>query len=105
MALKQIDVEMATIVLEDVWAMEDIFGKRAHEEGEDAFQLEIENNEPESISLSFTRGDDERNLIIEQQGDQIVMYFYSNDERVEERLLLGEDNVVLDKECEIHYGP
>lgn len=105
MPLEEIDIDFATIFLEDIWGMDDLFGKEHHDDPAEGFVLEIENGEPEYIRMNFTREGDKRDIMIEQQGDEIILYLYPNQPEVEERILLSRNEVVTEPESHAHKGP
>lgn len=102
MFVQQIDIEHSTIHLEDIAGMEHMFGEQATGDPAKGFKLEVDNEEPERLVLKFSRGDDRRDIMIEQQGDAIALYFYPNQPEMEEKILLKRSSIATGSETSNH---
>lgn len=94
MGIRDFDIGQYIVQLKDVWGMESLFGEGAHDDPADGFQVNVEGSEPEMIELNFYRNGDDRQIMIEQQGDAIAIYIYPNQSEIEEKIIIKEGTVV-----------
>lgn len=104
--IKDVEIEFSTIELEDIWANQSLFGEEANAIAADSFEMSVESLEPESVDITFSREDDERKVIIEQQGDELVLFYLPNGANdPTDRILLSDDQIVTPPESKKHTGP